>query len=166
MSCKHCGVHNMTDKQHFKTATHKTNEFNFCNKKITEKSYTDEEWMELETIYDDYKEYLEDGYYECIECKEEFTDMNDILNHEVHCFGARPIILPTIDDSAIKSTLSCSDCGKQFHDRGQKMKPKYSLNAHRKTGACLRILKSKILDKLQYVDVNKLKDIMSLIDNE
>ena len=164
-SCKYCGEHNMTDKLHSFTATHKANEFNFYNKKKIEKDYTNDEWKDVMTFVANYKDYLEDGYYECIECEKQFTDMNVMLDHEVNCFGARPLILPTID-SAIKSTLSCSDCGKQFHDRGQKMKPKYSLKAHLKKGSCFKKLKSNIIDKLNYADINKLKDIMLLLNNE
>ena len=157
----------MTDKLHSFTATHKANEFNFYNKKKIEKDYTNDEWKDVMTFVANYKDYLEDGYYECIECEKQFTDMNVMLDHEVQCFGARPLILPTID-SAIKSTLSCSDCGKQFHDRGQKMKPKYLLNRHRKVCHLTihKVLINSINSKLKDVDINKLKDIMLLLDNE
>ena len=62
-------------------------------------------------------------------------------------------------------SITCSDCGKLFQDRGQKMKPKYLLNRHRKRGMCFKYIKSNIIDKLNGLDINKLKQIRALIDN-
>jgi hypothetical protein len=84
----------------------------------------------------------------------------ELMAHERTCFHIKEREV----ESKFKN-LECDICGKKFYDKGQKFKPIYALNAHKKT--CSKTLKKRTcifikenLDKLPIGDLLKIKSLI------
>jgi hypothetical protein len=89
-------------------------------------------------------------------CNYKADTREELLAHEQTCFNIKETLL----DKPIKF-LECNFCGKKFYDKGQKLKPIYALNHHKKT--CKNSLKKrriafikKFLIDINDIDLNEL----------
>jgi len=131
------------------------NFYNHLNKKRENNTAERLDFKNLKTTMTALKEY--ENNYECIksryndDCTFVGKSQEDLMEHEKICLKithTRPLVEP--------SFISCDSCGKKFHDKGQKFKPIYALNAHKKT--CKANLDR---NRLKYI-----KSVLSECDSE
>jgi len=153
-------------KKHHTSFTHKTNEYRTCllNRKNPNKQSL-EEYRHREERIEDYRDMVNDGNIECPSCHFTTDEAETMLIHEEECMGLRVVV----KEEEIYPFIKCNDCGQKFFDRGQKMKPKYLLNRHKKN--CARMMvkngKKRLKSWLDSNDnVNILKKMLLLIDND
>ncbi len=152
--------------KHHQSLTHLTNEYrsHLLNRKNKDKMSI-EKWQERESRISEHKEYLEDSEFECPNCPFTSDEADSMLKHEEECMGLRVVV----KEEEIYPFIKCNDCGQKFFDRGQKMKPKYLLNRHKKNCARMMVKNSKKRLK-SWLDendnVNILKKMLLLIDND
>ncbi len=153
-------------KKHHTSFTHLTNEYrtHLLSRKNKEET-NQEEWQTREASIQDYKDLVEMEDLNCPNCPFHCDEAETMLKHEEECMGLRVVV----KEEEVYPFIKCNDCGQKFFDRGQKMKPKYLLNRHKKN--CARTMvkngKKRLKSWLDSNDnVNILKKMLLLIDND
>ena len=136
------------------------NELNYL---MSSKTCDREQWQKDEIRKKELRDLLADNF-ECDITYKSFDTLEQVLEHEHVTFNAKVI---DRQDKMYKS-ISCSDCGQKFYDRGQKMPVKYLLNRHKKTceqnlGRNLRGELQNYIKSLSVVDLKKTLDFIKTI---
>lgn len=96
-----------------------------------------------------------------IYCNFKADSKEELMAHERTCFHIRERHIELNNKH-----LECDICGKKFYDKGQKFKPIYALNAHKKT--CSKTLKKRtciyIKENLDNLTIEQLQKIKSMIE--
>ena len=156
--CTYCNI-DYKDKRHKHTATHLTNEYRtFLSQRLDK---NDSNYQERENAITEYREEKEHGHYACINCNFEVDKLTEMLKHEEKCLGLK------VDKSIqIFNFLECAECGYKIQINGQKMKPKYMMNAHKKTcGDKVKKNRIKIIKQsLNNLDNSLINEIFKMIN--
>jgi hypothetical protein len=136
------------------------NELNYL---MSSKTCDREQWQKDEIRKKELRDLLADNF-ECDITYKSFDTLEQVLEHEHVTFNAKVI---DRQDKMYKS-ISCSDCGQKFYDRGQKMPVKYLLNRHKKKCSLLQSKNLKISLK-QFIaetdNINKLKKMLAIANS-
>ena len=170
-NCEYCGKYNDTyEEGHLDSETHQYNYFlslkndwncrveNGLN--INDQRILDETISKMKSQYDK-NEIVECGNVDNTECK--FSgSLKEVMVHERCCIGFER----TIEQKSI--FVECDKCNKRFYDKGQKMKPIYSLNAHKKLcgGLQKKAIKKKVIQSIkeQNLSIDVLNKIQEILD--
>lgn len=146
--------------KHEHCLTHYTNEYNYYL--LQRKNQNDSEYDIRETVIENYKDLVDDGEFECPKCKFECNDKDEMIQHEESCLGIK---LNKVE--SVYKCIVCEDCGFTVQLKGQKMKPKYMMNAHKKKCGD-KIIKKRvkfIKESLNNLDKSVINDIFKMISN-
>ena len=135
LNCKYCNCDYKLIKQHLCSLTHQTNEANYYL--LQRKNRDDSEYKQRETVIAEYNEYIEEKEFSCLKCNFYSQDKDVMLQHEVSCLGLQ---LNRVE--SVYKCLECQECGYKVEMKGQKMKPKYVMNAHKKN--CLQNKRKRV----------------------
>lgn len=107
-----------------------------------------------------------DNATECGKCDFESSDLKELLEHEAKCIGIK-IDLDSVNQVKLYSnkSVTCKICKKTFLHTCKTSTPRHQLNRHTKVceKALSRNLKQQIKESLKDLDLETLKDIVSLL---
>ncbi len=157
-TCKYCDIYYTDSKMHQTSLIHATNEYNHCL--IARKNGDDSDYIHRENIISDYKDRIEEGYFSCSKCDYECEDKDLMIKHEEKCLE-----LKVRNTEPIFKCLTCEDCGYKIECKGQKFKPEYAMNRHKKSCARnkYRRMRKAIIEHINSVDDNKLEQFFTLM---
>lgn len=145
MKCECCNVEvDENDKEkHDESITHRYNEYNFL-KELVENNDNNADQEEI-FDYRRLKKFFEEthtfncgkSFFDDANCHCHAGSLADVIQQERLCykeFNKEKIIDKNIEEKPEPfKFIACDLCGKKFYDKGQKLKPIYALNNHRKT---------------------------------
>jgi hypothetical protein len=160
MNCQYCNSTYDNKRMHQTSLTCQTNVANHYL--LQRKNGDDSEFVTRESVIDNYNEFISESEFNCPQCSFEATDKDTMLQHEESCMG-----LKVIDVESVYKSLVCEDCGYEIEMKGQKMKPKYMMNAHKKK--CHKIMVKKkrayIKEHLSDATPEQVKEIFTILNN-
>ena len=155
-NCNFCNCDYKDLKQHMCSLTHLTNEANYYL--LQRKNRDDSEYKQRENVIAEYNEYIEDKEFSCVKCVFYSEDKDAMLQHEESCLGVQVNRVESVYEC-----LECQDCGFKVEMKGQKMKPKYIMNAHKKT--CLQNRRKRVTKFItDYIANAKDEDVYKLFN--
>ena len=160
-NCNFCNCDYKDLKQHMCSLTHLTNEANYYL--LQRKNRDDSEYKERENVIAEYNEYIEDKEFSCVKCVFYSEDKDAMLQHEATCLGIQVNRVESVYEC-----LECQDCGFKVEMKGQKMKPKYIMNAHKKKCHKMMVKKQRayIKENLNSATDEQIKSLFKLIKQE
>lgn len=158
MNCKYCNCDYNNKLEHMSSLTHQTNESNYYL--LQRKNKDDSEYKQRENVIAEYKEYIEYNDFNCMKCDFHSEVKELMIQHEESCLGIKVNRV-----ESLYNCLECSDCGFIVQIKGQKMKPKYIMNAHKKKCHKMMIKKQRayIKENLKSATDAQIKTIFKLI---
>jgi len=143
MKCEVCRVevNDLEVEQHNESITHQYNEYKFLEELVAKDEETREELNDFRRL----KKFFEENkifscgktYFDGCNCND--GSLTELLAQEKCCYNEYRNKKTNDEDFSIepKDTepykyIECDMCYKKFYDKGQKLKPIYALNTHRK----------------------------------
>jgi len=169
-NCEYCGDYNASyEEGHIDSETHQYNCFLSMKNdlkcrdengiSIKEVRILEQHINNMQIKYN-LNEKVECGNVDNTDCKFIGT-LKEVMVHERQCIGFQR------GNEKKYNFIECDKCNKRFYDKGQKMKPIYSLNAHSKLcgGLQKKAIKKKLIQSIKEknltIDVlNKIQEIL------